>query len=88
MPMRTSSHHWLSGGQSRSPLRAAISEINKTVVQLQNRSLIIIQQKIKIELLKDLLISMFKVKGIIEINDDESNIENKFYVDGNWCVEH
>ncbi|CAM6031650.1 unnamed protein product [Sphagnum compactum] len=66
----------------------AISEINKTVVQLQNRSLIIIQQKIKIELLKDLLISMFKVKGIIAINDDEADIENKFYVDGNWCVEH
>ncbi len=65
-----------------------ISEINKTVVQLQNRSPIIIQQKIKIELLKDLLISMFKVKGIIEINDDEVAIENKFYVDGNWCVEH
>jgi len=63
----------------------AISEINKTVVQLQNRSLIIIQQKIKIELLKDLLISMFKVKGIIEINDDKAD---KFYVDGNWCVEH
>ncbi len=66
----------------------AINEINKIVVQLQNRSLIIIQQKIKIELLKDLFISMFKVKGIIEINDDEANIENKFYVDGNWCVEH
>jgi len=65
-----------------------ISEINKIVVQLQNRSLIIIQQKIKIELLKDLLISMFKVKGIIEINDNEADIENKFYVDGNWCVEH
>jgi hypothetical protein len=65
-----------------------INKINKTVVQLQNRSLIIIQQKIKIELLKDLLISMFKVKGIIEINDDETDIENKFYVDGNWCVEH
>jgi hypothetical protein len=63
----------------------AISEINKTVVQLQNRSFIIIQQKIKIELLKDLLISMFKVKGIIEINDDEAD---KFDVDGNWCVEH
>jgi hypothetical protein len=31
---------------------------------------------------------MFKVKGIIEINDDETDIENKFYVDGNWCVEH
>jgi hypothetical protein len=31
---------------------------------------------------------MFKVKGIIEINDNEADIENKFYVDGNWCVEH
>jgi hypothetical protein len=31
---------------------------------------------------------MFKVKGIIKINDDEEDIENKFYVDNNWCVEH
>jgi hypothetical protein len=31
---------------------------------------------------------MLKVKGIIKINDNEANIENKFYVDGNWCVEH
>jgi hypothetical protein len=31
---------------------------------------------------------MFKVKGIIEIDDHEKHIENKFYVDGNWCVEH
>jgi hypothetical protein len=42
----------------------------------------------KIGLLKDLLIGMFKVKGIIKIDDDEEDIENKFYVDGNWCVEH
>jgi hypothetical protein len=28
------------------------------------------------------LIDMFKVKGIIEIDDDEEDIENKFYVDG------
>jgi hypothetical protein len=66
----------------------AISEINKTVVQLQNRLFIIVQQKIKIGLLKDLLISMFKIKGIIEIDDNEEDIGNKFYVDGNWCVEH
>jgi hypothetical protein len=65
-----------------------ISEINKTIVQLQNRSLIIVQQKIKIGLLKDLLIRMFKIKGIIKIDDDEEDIGNKFYVDGNWCVEH
>ncbi len=31
---------------------------------------------------------MFKVKGIMEIDDDEEDIENKFYVDGNWCVKH
>jgi len=59
-----------------------------TVVKLQNQSLIIVQQKIKIRLFKDLLISMFKVKGIIKIDDDKEDIENEFYVDGNWCVEH
>jgi hypothetical protein len=48
-----------------------ISKINKTVVQLQNRLFIIIEQKIKIELFKDLLIGMFKVKGIIKIDDNE-----------------
>jgi hypothetical protein len=31
---------------------------------------------------------MFKVKGIIEINDNEEDIENKFCVDSDWCVEH
>ncbi len=31
---------------------------------------------------------MFKVKGIIEIDDDEEDIENKFYVNDDWCVEH
>jgi hypothetical protein len=31
---------------------------------------------------------MFKVNDIIEIDDDEEDIENKFYVDGNWCVKH
>ncbi len=31
---------------------------------------------------------MFKVKGIIEIDDDEEDIENKFYVDSDSCVEH
>jgi hypothetical protein len=31
---------------------------------------------------------MFKINSIIEINDDEEDIENKFYVDGDWCVEH
>jgi len=66
----------------------AINEINKTIIQLQNQSFIIIQQKINIKLLKDLLINMFKVKGIIKIDDHEEHIENKFYVDGNWCVEH
>jgi len=25
---------------------------------------------------------MFKVKGIIEIDDNEEDIENKFYIDG------
>jgi hypothetical protein len=59
-----------------------ISEINKTIIQLYNQSLIIIQQKIKIEVFKDLLIDMFKVKDIIEIDDDEEDIENKFYIDG------
>ncbi len=49
---------------------------------------IIIQQKIKIGLFKDLFIDMFKVKGIIEIDDDEEDIENKFYVDSDWCIEH
>jgi hypothetical protein len=39
-------------------------------------------------LLKDLSINMFKVKSIIEIDDDEEDIENKFYVNGNWCVKH
>jgi len=44
---------------------------------------------IKIELLKDLLIDMlFKVKGIIEIDDNKEDIANKFYVDDDWCVEH
>ncbi len=65
-----------------------INEMNKIVVQLQNWMLIIVELKIKIGFLKDMLISMFKVKGIIEINDDEENIQKKFYVDGNWCVEH
>lgn len=45
-------------------------------------------QKIKMGLLKDLSINMFKVKSIIEIDDDEEDIENKFYVNGNWCVKH
>jgi hypothetical protein len=49
---------------------------------------IIVQQKIKIGLFKDLLIGMFKVKGIIEIDDNDEDIENKFYVDGDWCIEH
>jgi hypothetical protein len=31
---------------------------------------------------------MFKVKGIIEIDDEEEDVENKLYVDNNWCVEH
>ncbi len=31
---------------------------------------------------------MFKVKGIIEIHDDNNDIENKFYVNGDWCIEH
>ncbi len=30
---------------------------------------------------------MFKVKGIIEIHDDD-DIENKFYVNNDWCIEH
>ncbi len=30
---------------------------------------------------------MFKVKGIIEIDDDKEDIKNKSYVDGDWCVE-
>ncbi len=35
-----------------------------------------------------MLIGIFKVKGIIEINDDEKDIENKFYVNNDWCGEH
>jgi len=31
---------------------------------------------------------MFKVKGIIKIDDDDEDIENKFYVDSDWCIEH
>jgi hypothetical protein len=31
---------------------------------------------------------MFQIKGIIEIDDDEKDIENKFYVGGDWCIEH
>jgi hypothetical protein len=31
---------------------------------------------------------MFKVKGIIEIGDDEEDIENKFYVDDDRCIKH
>jgi hypothetical protein len=31
---------------------------------------------------------MFKIKGIIKIDDDKEDIENKFYVDDDWCVEH
>jgi hypothetical protein len=31
---------------------------------------------------------MFKVKGIIEIDDDEENIENKFYIDNDRCFDH
>ncbi len=38
--------------------------------------------------IKDLLINMFKVKGIIEIDDDKEDIANKFYVNDNWCIEH
>ncbi len=35
-----------------------------------------------------MLIGIFKVKDIIEINDDEEDIENKFYVNSDWCIEH
>jgi hypothetical protein len=31
---------------------------------------------------------MFQVKGIIEIDDNEEDIENKLHVDGDWCIEH
>jgi hypothetical protein len=31
---------------------------------------------------------MFKVKGIIKIDDDKEDIENKLYIEGDWCVEH
>lgn len=58
-----------------------INKINNTVIRLQNW-FIIISQQIKIGFFKDLLIGMFKVKGIIEIDDDEEDIENKFYIDG------
>ncbi len=34
-----------------------------------------------------MLISMFKIKGIIKIDDSEEDIGNKFYVDDNWCIE-
>ncbi len=30
---------------------------------------------------------MFKVKGIIKIDDNEQDIENKFYIDNDRCVE-
>ncbi|CAK9860154.1 unnamed protein product [Sphagnum jensenii] len=51
-----------------------INEINKTIIQLSNRSLIIVQQKIKIRLLKDLLINMFKVKYIKVEQDGNNNM--------------
>jgi hypothetical protein len=31
---------------------------------------------------------MLKIKGIIKIDDDEEDIENQFYVDDDWCIEH
>ncbi len=57
-------------------------------VKVATQLLIIVQHKIKIGLLKDMLIGIFKVKDIIEINDDEEDIENKFYVNSDWCIEH
>jgi hypothetical protein len=35
-----------------------------------------------------MLIGMFKIKGIIDINDDKEDIENKLYINDDWCVEH
>ncbi len=31
---------------------------------------------------------MFKIKGIIKIDDREEDIENNFYVNNDWCIEH
>ncbi|CAN5954952.1 unnamed protein product [Sphagnum jensenii] len=53
-----------------------ISEINKTIVQLSNRSLNIVQQKIKIGLLKDLLINMFKVNWYVQSQSAEQDGNN------------
>jgi hypothetical protein len=67
-------------------LAPAIAEISKVVVQLQNKALIIIQQQMKIDMLKTALIDMFSVQSIGEVDLNELD-PDQYYSEGDWIVQ-